>query len=358
MRPGMLHWTPTARHGLGPFLCALLVLCHAAVASASETAALLPAPAGDSTFSPEQRLRAVASVRDVLETEGVKVLGSDDVRRRLPDELRGCHKTDCADEVAQAVRADFVAGVAVWTGESGPATVAVSLVTPRAHTFPGSAKVDGGDIEAAAHAALATARRKQRLGPGPWIHIHGEPIGAKVLIDDEPVGVLPYRASIRPGRHEVTVRLDGYATTERTIDVRMTDHEEVDLQVDLPAQAPATADAASPEAQPVSPRLGGRSPVHLWGSIALGTAGVGLLTHAAVALGRKGCAEERAGGACLIRRDLKTVPFALTAGFGAASLAGAILWFLLTGDGEEEEDDDRTPKVTLGPTRVGLHLKF
>ncbi|MFW6023907.1 MAG: PEGA domain-containing protein [Myxococcota bacterium] len=357
MRLGMLRWARTGRHGLGTLLCATLLFPSAAAAGSSETAALLPAPSGDSTSSPEQRLRAVASVREVLEAEGMKVLGSDDVRRRLPDALQGCDKTDCADDVAQAVRADFVAGVAVWTAESNPATVAVSLVTPCAHTFPGSAKVDRGDIESAARAALAAALRKKRLGPGPWIRVHGEPIGAKVFIDDEPVGVLPYRAAIRPGRHEVAVRLDGYATAERTVDVRMTDHEEVDLRVDLPSQAPAAADTPPPEARPTPPAPRVRSPVHLWGPVALGTAGVGLLTHAAVALARKGCAQGRAGGGCVIRRDLKTVPFALTAGFGAAALTGALLWFVLTG-GDEEGDDDRVPKVTLGPTRVGLHLKF
>lgn len=233
---------------LGIVIGCVGTLLAASVARA-ETAAVLPT-GGDAQLA-EARERAVAAVVEALRAQGVQVVAPADAARRLPAALRGCNRTDCADDVARSLGAEIVAGVAVWADEGGeaPASVAVSLITRDSVAYPGSAPVEGGAVDVAARTAVALARDKQRLGPGPWIHVRGSPVGARVAIDGTDAGVLPYRGTITPGQHELAITLAGYVADRRTIDVRMNDQEEVVVDVTLAREGGAgevTADPVGP----------------------------------------------------------------------------------------------------------------
>jgi hypothetical protein len=332
---------------LVPFAILLGSTAGAHAQAGPPAAAFLPSPSGDLT-DPEPRLRAMAAVREGLEADGMRVLPTDAVRRRLPAPLRSCAKTDCADGVARAVGAQVVAAVAVW---ASPPSVAVSLVTPKGHAFAGTAPIEGDGVEAATRTALATARRRQHLGPGPWVHVHGEPTGALVLLDGSPVGVLPHRAAITPGRHTLQVRLDGHEPHERTLDVGLSHTDEIDVEVHLtPRSAAPTATTAdtAPDTAPPPPRR--RTPLNILGPTVLGTAAAGLLAGAGAALARRGCALEDSSGQCLQGRRLRALPFALYLGTGIAAAVGAVLWFTLT-------SPDSPASTEVGVAPFGLHLR-
>jgi hypothetical protein len=104
------------------------------------------------------------------------------------------------------------------------------------------------DAGAAGRAALLEARGQQLLGPGPWIHVRGAPAGASVMLDEKPVGVLPYRGAISPGDHELLVHADGYNAKRQPIVIPLepTTTARVELELapnDAPAAAPPPAEA-------------------------------------------------------------------------------------------------------------------
>jgi hypothetical protein len=314
----------------------------------AQTAALLPAPSGDGRDAEHAR-HAAAAVRAALEAEGVHVLGEGVVLRRLPPHLRACARTDCAADVARATGVDLVAGVAVWSADG---TVAVTLVTPRGHTYPGTASVAGGGVPGAARQALTAARVRQRLGPGPWLRVHGEPAGAQVLVDGTPVGLLPYYGTVAPGAHVVEVRLAGFASTERALHVGLADTDEHEVRVRLARlAAPGAAVVAASKDAPAAAAPHSRP---RWGAVLLGAAGVGLLAGASVALVRQGCHARDAEGTCLRGRRLRPVPFALYAGAGAMAVLGAVLWISLPAGGARRATTD----LGVGPGGLQLRRRF
>src|SRR5688500_1147680 len=46
------------------------------------------------------------------------------------------------------------------------------------------------------------------------------PLGATVIIDDQPVGVTPFTGQFAPGSHKVQLSLRGYADTERKVELQ------------------------------------------------------------------------------------------------------------------------------------------
>ena len=69
------------------------------------------------------------------------------------------------------------------------------------------------------------------------------PLGATVIIDEQPVGVTPFTGQFAPGQHKVVLSLRGYADTERKVELGA-EHAQ-DLNVPLvPA---ARGNAASPD---------------------------------------------------------------------------------------------------------------
>lgn len=227
-------------------LCACLAL-GAAVARA-ESAAVLP-HAGDTRLEAE-RVAAQRAVVDALREQGFSVRTLTSKPTKNPAELHSdCAQVGCAPGVLSDSGIDLAVAIAVWNGEDGPQTN-VTLIDALGRKYPGYAIIVGDDAGAAGRAALLEARGLHLLGPGPWIHVRGAPAGASVMVDEKPVGVLPYRGAISPGDHELEVRADGYNAKRQPIVIPLEPTTTARVELEL---APQAAPAATPTAETAAP---------------------------------------------------------------------------------------------------------
>jgi tetratricopeptide (TPR) repeat protein len=74
------------------------------------------------------------------------------------------------------------------------------------------------------------------------------PLGATVIVDEQPVGVTPYTGQLPPGSHKVVLSLRGYADSEQKIDLPADRAQ--DLEVPL---VPAAKGVAAPDGGPGGP---------------------------------------------------------------------------------------------------------
>jgi len=212
---------------------------HAQVGSA----VLLPARGDDRL--PAQREAAQQALSDALSAQGYQVLDHADALARLPEGSVACGAVDCAPSMLRALTLNLAAACAVWLSPEAPeGTVFVTLVDDAGARYPGAHPVHAGDLAVATRAALADARALQMLGPGPWVRIHGQPEGAKVFIDNQLAGTLPYRAAMTAGRYALRVEATGHLSDEQDIDVPLNAGRVVDVEVNLAeGQEPPTPDA-------------------------------------------------------------------------------------------------------------------
>jgi hypothetical protein len=374
-----------------------LLLLPAAQAEAERAAFL--APGGEESLPIYYRALAVQAVARQLRSEGLDLIPRGRLRRPLRRAgLFECDRTDCADEVATVVGVDFIVSVSVWAmegTESEPGSVAVSLVGQDGTAYSGTAPVDAADVETAALAALAEARRKQSLGPGPWLVVEGRPEGAMVVVDGTPVGVLPYRGAIAAGRHQVRVRLRGFQSIDRTVDVGVERSREHRLEVSLPEERPgdavagASADRAEgPRSEGTAPTAanalpaglavsdgdapgrdeGGRSTFDTVGPVVLGVGGLAAIGVALYgALAPDDCTQTSpVDGSCLVRDNVPDpTGIAIWSAAGGAAVVGALLWFVLSGGdgggGDDDEPEDEAGagvELRLSPRDLGVTVRF
>jgi hypothetical protein len=82
------------------------------------------------------------------------------------------------------------------------------------------------------------------------------PLGATVIIDDQPVGVTPFTGQFAPGSHKVQLSLRGYADTERRVELQA--ERAQDLNVPL---VPAARGAGTSPSDPGAVDAPGTAPV-------------------------------------------------------------------------------------------------
>lgn len=339
-----------------------------AAPAAAETAVMLP-PGGDRSLAVYFRQMASTAVATALADDGVTIVERVDAMPRLRAAgVHRCDRTECAPDVARAADADYAVGVAVWATEQegvDPGTVAVSLIGPDGLPYSGTADVESGEVERAARTALAVARSRQALGPGPWLYVDGTPSGAMVVVDGTPVGVTPYRGAIAPGRHTLLVRLNGYVSDERVLDVGIERNREHEVTVALAPRIDdgsgvAAADASAPSTAGAGPR---RSTLDTVGPIALGVGGLAALGVAGYGLfAPETCARRAPDGACLRREDVPNdAAIGVWAGVGVAAVAGAVVWWVLGGRGDDDapdaDADARRVRLTPGPGHLGVGVR-
>jgi hypothetical protein len=217
----------------------------------AESAAVFP-HAGDSRLV-EARAAAHRAVVDTLKEQGIAVRAVTTRPTKNPAELTSdCVQVICAATMLTAQRIDLAVAIAVWQGEDGPQTN-VTLVDAAGNKYPGYALVLGDDNASAARAALLEARSLHLLGPGPWIHVRGNPPGADVIIDDKHVGVLPYRGPLAPGDHRVEIRAPGFGAKQLPVAVPFESTNITQVQLDLPSQVPAPLPEGTPATQSPQP---------------------------------------------------------------------------------------------------------
>ena len=211
----------------------------------AESAAVLP-HAGDTRLE-TARVAAQRAVIEALREQGFTVRALSPKPTKNPGELHSeCVHVGCAPTVLSAHGIDLAVAIAVWNGEDGPQTN-VTLIDALGRKYPGYAIVIGDDPAAAARAALLEARSLHLLGPGPWIHVRGAPVGARVMLDDKEVGVLPYRGAISPGDHQLEVRAEGYGAKRQPIVIPLEPTTTARIELELSPESTSSQPAAQPE---------------------------------------------------------------------------------------------------------------
>lgn len=75
------------------------------------------------------------------------------------------------------------------------------------------------------------------------------PLGATVIVDEQPVGVTPYTGQLPPGTHRVALSLKGYADSDRQLELPA-DHA---LDLDVPLVPATDRPGLPPSGAPVTP---------------------------------------------------------------------------------------------------------
>ena len=94
-------------------------------------------------------------------------------------------------------------------------------------------------VEAARKAAAVRPKPRPRPTPSPaaglpsMLAIKGGPAGAEVLVDGRVVGTLPVQVVVDAGRHDVSVRMEGYV--QRRVYVEAADGTPLEVEIQLPA---------------------------------------------------------------------------------------------------------------------------
>jgi len=181
-----------------------------------------------------QREVAQQALTEALTAQGYRVVTHADALAQLPAGARACSAVDCAPSMLRELSLNVAAACAVWLSPDAPeGTVFVTLVDDAGSRFPGAHPVNGGNLAMATRAALAEARGLQLLGPGPWVRIHGTPASAKVIVDGQVVGALPYRAAMTAGRYLLRVESAGHRSEEQTLDLPLNAGRVVEVEVNL-----------------------------------------------------------------------------------------------------------------------------
>jgi hypothetical protein len=341
-------------HALGLALGLVLALgCASRVCADAEKVVVGPSrvDAGGEAV----RTAAVSALGDALRLQGLNVILFEDAKTQLP---RGdeCDEA-CAARLLRAVSADMSAVVQIGAdAEKLPNRALVTLRDAQNHRYEGAASVRDGDVRDATTRAVLEARSYQLLGPGPWLRVSGTPDGADVKIDGNSVGKLPYRASMTPGEHRVTVGEAGYVRFTETVNVPADDSRKVDVKValePLAIDAPASAIASDAGSEPRVSTSGDSTWLLL--PIAMGVVGLGWAAAISVRLaaGVEPCVNPDISMHCMGEQRVKVAPTVAGYAISAALLGTSITWIAL---GTRSEQPQLTANVGLG--RVALSGTF
>jgi hypothetical protein len=334
-----------------PFFVLMLALAFSSVsASALADSAVVLTSLSDA--SEVQQRQAAAAARLELASHGYEVADAS-ASRAIEDWIAATPCEECERDALRAHQLDVALVVMVWMPSrvraEGQATV--EMLDSDGLTVYGEANfARRADIPDAVRAAVAQAAVLFPHRAGVPITVEGLPEDAVVLIDNQPMGTLPYTGHLLAGEHRVSVFRQGFHSEERTYDVALTDEPlawHVALDVD-PAQAEVAL--APPAAQAVSDDPSSR-PHRLWwvGPTALGAVALGTGIALAVGVGRADPRADFDPNEAYERQRLSPGPAIALGVVGGLALVGAITWAVVG-----SADRRSTTEVSLGPG--GLHL--
>jgi len=265
---------------------------------------------------------------------------------------------ECERDALRAHRIDIALVVMVWMPSrvrtEGQATV--EMIDDDGLTVYGEAPfIHRADIPAAVRTAVAQAVRAFPHRAGVPITIEGLPEGAVVLVDNQPVGMLPFVGHIQAGQHRVTVFRQGFHSQERAFDLDLTDEPiawHVDLDRDPSAPVDPQAASAGDDGSADSDGERGRG---LWwlGPTTLGVVAVGLGTVPFVSIARYEPRDDYAPGQHYRRSALEARPVIATSIAGGLALVGSITWAVVGA----KHRHSRT-EVSLSPGYLQLSAHF
>ena len=349
-------------------ICSLLLIASGlAVAPAAAEVKAKPRVAvllllHDRAVNDGQATQLRESVRTTLESKGYAARPTAEVDRLLATTDLSCTSGACMARTAATLGVDALVGGRLerTDGEAG-GTWTLSLwlydgrqqITAATHT----ARCQGcGAVQAVGTAVQATGDLLIQAGQnqGSRIKVRSRPGGALVLIDEVPRGVTDMAFGVKPGRHTVVLKLDGFITTTHPVEVKPGAEATVDVNL-----APATP-AATPDGEG-----GGALPPRVFKWVALGAAvatlgaGIALL----VMDGQETCDKAHEHYVCPERYETMTPGIALVATGAALGGASGLLFYLDSKKKGATANEPRktmaiSPTVTRGGGGVTAVLTF
>jgi hypothetical protein len=149
-------------------------------------------------------------------------------------------------------------------------------------------EVPGADDSASVKERIGSLEMKLQARGVQQATVLSKPEGATVVIDGEPLGATPWTGELRPGKHQVELRLRGYQDVERYIEVQA--HRAEDFSFDLAPGAPPKAPAAPASDSPAPDDSG--DAVGPWTWVALGAGGLALGGAAGFEVARANATDE------------------------------------------------------------------
>ncbi len=265
---------------------------------------------------------------------------------------------ECERDALRAHRIDVALVVMVWMPSrvrtEGQATV--EMIDDDGLTVYGEAPfIHRADIPGAVRTAVAEAARLFPHRAGVPITIEGLPEGAVVLVDNQPVGMLPFVGHIQAGQHHVTVFRQGFHSEERAFDLQLTDEPiawHVTLERDPSAPMEPAAIAAGDDGAADAPRERARG-VWWLGPTALGVVAVGLGAIPIVGAARAESRDDFTPGEHYRRSALQTGPVVATSIAGGLALVGSITWAVVGAKHRRT-----STQVSLSPGYLQLSAHF
>jgi hypothetical protein len=335
---------------LSAVLSAALLL--AAGPAAAERAAVVRW-GGDAGIAEASRRQAVAKLSQLLRSQGLDLMPAAEAARRVA--AVGCQESECGAQLRAALGVDLLVTVGLWAAGDGREVRSVVVGLVRDAGYVGTADVGDAGLTVALEEAVAMARSRQALGPGPWLRVEGEPRGAMILLDGAEWGLVPHEAAVRAGDHSVTVRLAGFVTEERTVQLRDGASAPVLVRVRLARAEPARA-ATEPRAGPrTAPPAARRRIVvdrPVAGPLLVGGAGLVLAGIALGGLVTTDCVVED-GGRCREGTVANGTWVAVYGVAGAVAIGAAVAWHMFGGRRREV-----SVGVGLGPGSLYLRGEF
>lgn len=111
----------------------------------------------------------------------------------------------------------------------------------------------GAEVDERIHALEAALAKK---GVQQFT-VLSRPLGATVIVDEQPVGVTPYTGQLSPGPHKIVLSLRGYADSEQRLELPA-DHAQ---ELDVPLVPGGKTVASAPDAASVGPSASGGAEV-------------------------------------------------------------------------------------------------
>ena len=265
-----------------------------------------------------------------------------EVERHAPG---GCSEKPCLAALRSNSKADFVLR-SVVTVDDRDYIVHLELLAAADGTVLASSEercdlcglAEVGALMEAQGALLRRALEDLVTGP-PRLSITSTPPGALVLVDDKVVGLTPTEQTLLEGRHLVQLRLDGYVTDQRRVDLVPGVRERLDVPL---------------RREPKVARFRAAGWASLFVVIPVVAAGVGMLAIDGRPYRRR-CGEGNidAAGNCRFLFDTDWGG-AVALAAGAAMITAGVMLLLRTRD----RPQSRRPRAFLGPTGVTLVGRF
>lgn len=348
----------------------MLCLCGALLAMApamarADTVGLLPV-GGDLKHPGRNRKQLATEARQHVVTQLRRLKHRFILDDQVQVELKkyygtSCEDLGCAHRVFKALpELDVVLEVRVAVEKHRPIAVIVEAVRRDNRRGKSTQKVERRHLLGRACGdATEQALIRSSIQDTRQVNFIGEPHGAVLIVGGKPLGNLPLTAPVAVGRQSLVVQHADHPPLEMELTVPGgvgTYRYVIDLAQrragpshDQPGVAPGQAVTV-----PQTRRATGRSTLNLVGPITLGLAGAASTGVGIFGLALSdSCGEENSEGECdRLERSNTGVSIGYL-GLGIAAIGGAVVWFALTGD-----DDEEKMQVGLGPNRLQVRGRF